>query len=165
MAASSEEISSPNGCFTCSAVEGRKTLPGGILWRDTLVIANHHEDAESDAPLPERRSAWVIVSPVRHVERVFDLSPQEWERLGDVIRCVDRALTDLYCSRRTMVASLGWFTRDHIHFHCAPTFGSEVSFGSQNFDGAYQPPPGVAPETAALAIKHYLHAHLTGSGD
>jgi len=151
-------------CFTCAMLAGEKTLPGGEpLWRSERVVANHHEDNLSDQIYPDSRSGWIVVAPVRHVVRVYDLTEQEWDEIGEVVRTVDEGLTELYGSRRTLVASLGWETRDHIHFHCVPTFGEEVSLGSLNFDGAYVP-LGITSDEAAISMRMFLSGRLRDLG-
>lgn len=96
---------------------------------------NHH----GRIPNAPDRSGWIIVSPTRHVTHVFELTSGERESLFAMIADVDRALTQLYGSRRTMVASLGWFVEDHLHFHCVPTFGELETRGYLNFGDAYVP--------------------------
>jgi diadenosine tetraphosphate (Ap4A) HIT family hydrolase len=140
-----------NPCFTCGILDDPSTVPGGILWRDAHAMLNHHEVVDQET---EQRSGWLIASPVRHVERLYDLSAEEWGSLTRIIHSADRALTNMFGSERTLAASLGWFTRDHIHFHCVPTFGKDESLGSLNFDGAYQPVPYPPEEVARLVTDH-----------
>ena len=150
----------PERCFSCDVLAGLTEVPGGgPIWQNATVMVNHHEDPKSDKAYADSRAGWFIICPIRHVTRIYDLSSEEWNTIGEVARTVDSALTHLYSSRRTLVASLGWFTNDHIHFHCVPTFGAEVSFGSLNFDGAYTPVP-LSSNQVAESVGHYLHANL-----
>ncbi len=150
-------------CFTCGIVDGSQTIPGDMpIWQSSLVVANHHDDTTPDKIYSTSRAGWVIVSPVRHVTRVFDLSGEEWGELGEVIRSVDCAVTELFGSKRTMVASLGWHVDDHVHFHCVPTFDSKISLGSQNFESAYVPPK-ISADDATRQLANWLQRELGGN--
>jgi diadenosine tetraphosphate (Ap4A) HIT family hydrolase len=76
---------------------------------------------------------------------------------------IDRALTELYGSRRTMIASLGWNVDDHVHVHCVPTFHPTVTRGFENFGGAYEPPPHEVSRVVA-EVRGYLASHAPPCG-
>jgi len=130
-----------------------------MIWCDDLAMANHHEDERSSETYTSSPAGWFIVCPVRHVTRTYDLTGSEWLAIGRAVKAIDSALTELYGSQRTLVASLGWFNNDHIHFHCVPTFGESVSLGSKNFDGAYTPLK-ISSDEAAKQVKVFLREKL-----
>jgi diadenosine tetraphosphate (Ap4A) HIT family hydrolase len=82
---------------------------------------------------------WFILSPVRHVTAARHLTSEERGELAEVASAADEVLTTEFGSRRTLIASLGWYASDHLHIRLASTFRPHVSYGSLNFDGAYIP--------------------------
>ncbi len=136
-------------CFTCEVLTGRQSVPGDCLvWQSDLITANHHDDHDPNTRYSTSRAGWIVVTPVRHITRVSELTAPEWDALGEAVSAIDLALTELYGSRRTLVASLGWHVADHVHFHCVPTFDDEISWGYQNFESAYVPVPHSSSEVA-----------------
>lgn len=126
-----------SNCYTCAIVTKEVTPLGGIILLTKEILVNHYGNLD-DEP---NRAGWIVVSPVRHVTHVFELTASERESLTSTISEVDKILVELYGSRRTMVASLGWLVDDHVHFHVVPTFGATVSNGYLNFGDAYVPIP------------------------
>ena len=120
-----------------------------------LVVANHLFDPHPHAQYASSPAGWIVVSPARHLTRVFELSSEEWNELGLVVRAVDAALTELYGSKRTMVASLGRGVPDHVHVHCVPTFRDEFTLGYLNFDTDFVPVP-LPSSVVALQVREYL---------
>jgi diadenosine tetraphosphate (Ap4A) HIT family hydrolase len=116
-------------CITCDVTTNHPEL---VVWHDALVVVNHYLD-ESDL-----RSGWFVVSPKRHITRWFDLTDAELQAIATTTRAMDAALTAETGSKRTMVASLGWLTHDHLHIHCVPTFDEEVTLGFENFNGSWR---------------------------
>lgn len=123
---SSESAALPDGCFSCLRQDRSLTV-----WESPLSRLSHTAD--------EGREGWFILAPRRHVRSFQDLTFAESDEMLLIIRAVDRVLAELFGSRRTLVASLGWFVSDHLHVHLVPTFRAEVSYGSLNFDGAFVP--------------------------
>lgn len=149
----------PEPCFTCEILAGRQSVPGECLvWESDLITANHHGDPDPNIQYASSRAGWIVVTPVRHVTRVFEVTHEEWDALGEAVISIDAALTELYGSKRTLVASLGWNVTDHVHVHCVPTFGDEVTLGYENFESAYVPVPYSSADVAHQ-VKDYLLTH------
>jgi diadenosine tetraphosphate (Ap4A) HIT family hydrolase len=134
-------------CFTCRVVNEPDRPAAIVCWVDELIVVNH--------TAMEGRAGWFVVSPVRHLTRFFELSSEERIALTDAAAVLDEILTRLYGSTRTLVASLGWFTDDHVHLHVVPTFGTEVSNGHRNFNDAY-----VAVEEDAEVVAAQVTAEI-----
>jgi diadenosine tetraphosphate (Ap4A) HIT family hydrolase len=126
-----------SNCYTCAIVAKEVNPLGGIILLSKEILVNHYGNLDNEP----NRAGWIIVSPVRHITHVFELTDLERQSLTSTISEVDRILVELYGSRRTMVASLGWLVDDHVHFHVVPTFGETVSNGYLNFGDAYVPVP------------------------
>ena len=120
-----------------------------IAWAGQAVRINHYLD-DSDT-----HAGWLVAAPLRHVTRWFELTDVELVELAWVLRACDRAVTELFGSRRTMVASLGWQVDDHLHVHCVPTFHDEITNGYENFNGSWA---GV--ELGALEVCRLVGARL-----
>jgi diadenosine tetraphosphate (Ap4A) HIT family hydrolase len=130
-------------CLTCDLVSGEfvPSVGGGQpIHRDELVICNHYVGSDIPGDTPDSRAGWLIVSPVRHVTRVHQLTGEEWKRLGAVIRTVDAALTELYGAGRCLVSSLGWYRLDHVHFHIVPTSLAQANPETGRFNLSTHPP-------------------------
>ena len=122
----------PKATTSCPSCEVSTSHPKMVAWSTPRIVVNHFL-SESDS-----RSGWFVVSPRRHVTRWFELTDEEVLDLMRVLRALDRALTDVCGSKRTMIASLGWQTADHLHVHCVPTFDDSVTRGYRNFDGTWR---------------------------
>lgn len=150
----------PAECFTCEVTARSQPVPGALVWDSALVVANHLYDPDPYTQYRSSPAGWIVVSPARHVTRVFELSSEEWNELGLVVRSVDAALTELYGSKRTMVASLGRGVPDHVHVHCVPTFNDEFTLGYLNFDSAFVPVPSPSAVVASR-VREYLLENLS----
>lgn len=126
-------------CPTCDIPEGSWQ----VVWESRCVLVNHYLD-DSD-----NYAGWIVASPKRHITRWFELTDEELQELGLVLRALDAAVTELFGSRRTMVASLGWRVGDHLHVHCVPTFGEEITNGYENFNGTWSGVPVGAREVVS----------------
>ena len=132
-------------CFTCE-VAHRPSRPDLLAYRDELVLVNHLHPTDGE---PER-TGWFVVAPVRHVTRWFELTGPERQALTSMSARVDEALTVLLGARRSMVASLGWYSLDHVHVHVVPTVSYPVTFGWENFGpGRFVPLGSDAPSVTA----------------
>lgn len=127
-------------CYTCEVAADLGH--GDVVWRSALSVMNHTGD--------EGLQGWFILSPVRHVTAARQLTSEERGELAEVASAADEVLAEKFGSRRTLIASLGWYTSDHLHIHLVPTFRPHVSYGSLNFDGAYVPWPGSRPQAVAM---------------
>ena len=130
-----------SGCVTCEIEHSDPLL---VVWASALVRVNHYL-YESDT-----NAGWLVISPKRHITRWFELTNDELAELAWTMRAVDQAVTELFGSARTMVASLGWLVDDHLHVHCVPTFDPDVTRGYENFDGSWHGVPRGALEVCEL---------------
>lgn len=142
----------PGECFTCTVAHD-PPQPELVAFRSARVMVNHYHalDGEGD------RTGWFIVAPVRHVSRWFEMTSAERGELAEVAAGVDAALTSAVGARRCMVASLGWFTLDHVHVHVVPTVTFPVTYGWELFGPDRFVPVGGDP----AAITARVAAELT----
>jgi diadenosine tetraphosphate (Ap4A) HIT family hydrolase len=139
--------SSPEACFTCAVARSEHTS-GLVAYRSELVLVNHYHPAPGEAA----RTGWFIAAPVRHLCRSFELTADERRELTDVVCAFDAALCETLGSTRTLIASLGWFTLDHLHVHLVPTVTSPVTFGWEHFAGSRYTPLGADPESVTMLV-------------
>jgi diadenosine tetraphosphate (Ap4A) HIT family hydrolase len=62
---------------------------------------------------------WLVLKPVRHIESVADLTPDEAARLGPLLQRVSHAMTDVLRPAKVYV-SLYAESVEHIHVHLIP---------------------------------------------
>lgn len=180
--------SGTNSCLTCDLASAPKLgerVSQYTIHHDDVVICNHYVGSDAPGDHPDDRAGWLIVSPVRHLTNVHQLTGLEWKRLGAVIRLADKALSELYGAGRCLVSSLGWNREDHIHFHVVPTalaprdpetgifdrnMHPDVTFGWLNFGGptsehpnagAYVPVDDLAADVASQ-VKAFIQPRLLG---
>lgn len=136
-------------CYTCSLISGDIAPAEGIIFLDENILINHHGRITG---LPDR-TGWIIVFPRRHYTQLFELSIVEQTSLVKMLSKIDTILTEEFGSKRNMIASLGWFVEDHLHFHCVPTFGEMETNGYLNFGEAYVPVTKTIEEVSEIVRK------------
>jgi diadenosine tetraphosphate (Ap4A) HIT family hydrolase len=101
-----------SGCVACDSVRGRRPVPGGPVHAGLLWQVDHR-------PGPALVLGYLFVKTIRHVESLAELSRDEAEALGPVLRATCRAVEDVLGAERVHVASWGEGVR-HVHFHVLP---------------------------------------------
>ena len=100
------------GCSACAEIAGEVSAPGGIIIDDALWFVSHHTGPYTDP-------GELIVKTRRHCESLSDLTPQEAEALGPLLRACVAALTHAVVSERIYAVSFNERVR-HVHFLLLP---------------------------------------------
>ncbi|HWR38475.1 MAG TPA: HIT domain-containing protein [Patescibacteria group bacterium] len=95
-------------CLTCCILEGKHIPPGGVLYRDSLVVLHHC----CDVKLP----GYLILSPVRHVEGYHKLTDAEVTAMARVSRRA-MALVMQHSGDLAEKVYLVSFCEETLHFH------------------------------------------------
>ena len=103
-------------CLACLVNLGGRQPPGGVIWNNGLWQVDHRVH-----PCPTL--GWLIVKPVRHVEFFDDLTVEEAEEFGLLVKRVTSALRK--CLPRPPVKVYTILLAEsadcsHIHFHVVP---------------------------------------------
>lgn len=108
------EPSDESGCVACDLLSGRRTLPGGEIYRTTRWAVEH-----ALGPLEE---GTLVVKPTRHVCHVADLNADESAELGPLLRLAARVVTQLCDPDQVYVClwSHAGFRPVHLHFVIEP---------------------------------------------
>jgi diadenosine tetraphosphate (Ap4A) HIT family hydrolase len=99
-------------CEACFEIAGEIKAPGGVILDDGLWFVSHHTGPFSDP-------GELIVKTRRHCESLADLTPEEAQALGRVLRCGVRALEQVVEAERVYAMSFNERLR-HVHFLLLP---------------------------------------------
>lgn len=99
-------------CVACRATRGEIVAPGGALYDDGLWRLEHTFE-----PLP--MVGWLVLKPLRHVENVADLTPDEAAALGPLLRRIVAAMNETV-SPAKVYAALFAEAVAHLHIHLIP---------------------------------------------
>ena len=102
----------PENCSVCAELDGRVTVPGGVVFQDASWQVAHHAGPWTDP-------GEVIVKARRHVESIAQLTDAESAALGPVLRAAVAAVERVVRPERVYVASYGERVR-HVHFFLLP---------------------------------------------
>lgn len=146
-------------CVGCQANRDEILAPGGALYDDGLWRLEHTFE-----PFP--MVGWLILKPLRHVESLADLTPDEAAALGPLLRRITAAMMATLALAR-VYAALYAESVPHVHIHLIPRAPDlpEALYGPHIFDlleaafasGQSNGDPERATEVA-LAIKARLAA-------
>lgn len=98
-------------CLACELSNGVRELPGGLIHATECWRVEH-----CVGPLG---IGTLIVKPVRHVEHVADLTPEEASELGPLLRLTSSVVNEL-CEPRQVYMCLWSHGPVHIHFVVQP---------------------------------------------
>jgi diadenosine tetraphosphate (Ap4A) HIT family hydrolase len=137
-----------DGCLACDLASGRLPLPGGLIHRTRFWLVEH-----CIGPLG---LGTLVVKPARHVTAVADLTDEEADELGPLLRQASRAATQLVDAEQ--VYNCLWSHAGgvpvHIHYVVQPvTLAQMESFGGGGYGPALQKEMfrnGPALEVAAI---------------
>jgi diadenosine tetraphosphate (Ap4A) HIT family hydrolase len=107
-------------CFACDVNAGREPAPGGPIYRDDLWLADHGIDRFV--------RGYVVLKPLRHVDELADLLPDEAATLGAVMRKIHAAMRAALKTERIYVCSFAE-TVHHLHFHLLPRYADMPGLG------------------------------------
>ncbi|MHB1355577.1 MAG: HIT family protein [Anaerolineae bacterium] len=104
------------GCLACDLSAGRSELPGGCIYASRYWVVEH-----CVGPLPV---GTLICKPRRHCEHVWELTHDEAEELGPLLRQTTRVIQELSQPDQVYVclwSHAGW-QPGHIHFVLQPVW-------------------------------------------
>jgi diadenosine tetraphosphate (Ap4A) HIT family hydrolase len=100
------------GCSACAEVGGGVTAPGGVILDNGFWFVSHHTGPFTDP-------GELIVKTRRHCESLSELTPDEAEALGPVLRSAVQALERVVAAERIYAVSFNERIR-HVHFLLLP---------------------------------------------
>lgn len=138
------------GCLACDLSAECRELPGGCIYTGQYWVVEH-----CVGPLPV---GTLICKPRRHCEHVWELTTEEAEELGPLLRRVTRVIQQLSLPDQVYVclwSHAGW-QPGHIHFVLQPVWRAQAAQHPQpgpmlqvELFSAHQAPP--ANEVALYA--------------
>lgn len=99
-------------CLACRATRGEIIAPGGALYDDGLWRLEHTFE-----PIP--MVGWLVLKPRRHVESLAELTPDEAEALGPLLRRIAQTM-DATLAPARVYAALYAEAVAHLHIHLIP---------------------------------------------
>jgi diadenosine tetraphosphate (Ap4A) HIT family hydrolase len=138
--------------MACRANAGEVQPPGGVIFDDGRWRVEH---MLAPALLP----GWLIVKPLRHVESLAELTPDEAAVLGTLLVRVTAELEAVTGADRVYTVLLAEAVR-HVHFHLIPR--TDTVPERMRGPSIFSLPP-TAPDdrcaAIALAVADRLRAH------
>jgi diadenosine tetraphosphate (Ap4A) HIT family hydrolase len=133
------------GCTACGLTDGTEPLPGGRIHETSKWVVEH-----CIGPLGV---GTLVVKPFRHVVHVADLTPEESEELGPLLRRVSTAVSE---TKPEQVYVCLWShagaVPGHIHFVVQPAMADDLArydaFGPALQMAMFS--AGVLPDAAAV---------------
>jgi diadenosine tetraphosphate (Ap4A) HIT family hydrolase len=99
-------------CVACRANRDEIAAPGGALYDDGLWRLEHTFE-----PFP--MVGWLVLKPLRHVESLAELTPDEAAALGPLLRRITVAMTETLAPARVYSVLLAEAVA-HVHIHLIP---------------------------------------------
>lgn len=99
-------------CVACRATRGEIVAPGGALYDDGMWRLEHTFE-----PIP--MVGWLVLKPLRHLESLADLTPDEAAALGPLLRRITEALDEVLAPAK-VYAVLFAEAVAHLHIHLIP---------------------------------------------
>lgn len=97
------------GCLACDLAEGRRPLPGGRVLTEDGWIVEH-----CVGPLGV---GTLVVKPERHVVRVSELTDDEAQALGSLLRRVAAVVDELAAAEQVYVCLWSHAGGEPVHIH------------------------------------------------
>jgi diadenosine tetraphosphate (Ap4A) HIT family hydrolase len=108
-------VSHPH-CSACAELAGIRAAPGGIIFDNGLWFVSHHSGEFTDP-------GELIVKCRRHCESLSELTREEADALGPVLRSAVRAIERVIPAQRIYAMSFNERVR-HLHFLLLPRTAS-----------------------------------------
>jgi diadenosine tetraphosphate (Ap4A) HIT family hydrolase len=99
-------------CSACAEIAGTRAAPGGIIFDNGLWFVSHHTGEFTDP-------GELIVKSRRHCESLSELTREEADALGPVLRSAVRAIERVVPAERIYAVSFNERVR-HLHFLLLP---------------------------------------------
>jgi diadenosine tetraphosphate (Ap4A) HIT family hydrolase len=130
-------VSEEETCFACRKHRGLEFVPGGPIYEDNIVFSGHSWSVE-DNETPYLGG--FIVEPKRHVPSWAELTDEEAEKIGIVIRDVSSALKQAVETDHIYVFVLG-HNVPHLHIWVIPRYidAPQEYWGFKVFDWPDRP--------------------------
>ena len=111
-------------CLICSKHLDGDDAEGGVVYEDDLVYAGHLHTLRS----PTAYRGWCVVEPKRHVAELADLTVDEAEAVGRLLRVVARAQRAALGAEHVYAFVFGNGV-PHLHVHLAPRYpGTPIEY-------------------------------------
>lgn len=104
-------------CLACDILAGKIQPPGGIIHRDSLWLVDHAVGLKPEDPIPFK--GFLIICPVRHVDRVGALTDEEQAVFGLLLKDVVTAVSRVLKPEKVYVCSFGEQV-EHVHWYVIP---------------------------------------------
>ncbi|HEY4649694.1 MAG TPA: HIT family protein [Gemmatimonadales bacterium] len=108
----SQDHASQSQCSACAEIAGTRAAPGGIIFDNGLWFVSHHSGEFTDP-------GELIVKSRRHCESLSELTREEADDLGPVLRSAVRAIERVVPAERIYAVSFNERVR-HLHFLLLP---------------------------------------------
>jgi diadenosine tetraphosphate (Ap4A) HIT family hydrolase len=108
----SEDHASHPHCSACAEIAGVRAAPGGIIFDNGLWFVSHHTGQFTDP-------GELILKSRRHCESLSELTREEADALGPVLRSAVRAIERVILAQRIYAVSFNERVR-HLHFLLLP---------------------------------------------
>lgn len=139
-------------CAACDLLAGRRTVPGGLVWRGG-GLALHALDGP--CPIP----GWLVLTAERHCRALYDLDAEATAALGQVAQEVMRAQRAALGAEHVYAFAIGDVLH-HFHLHLVPRYvGTPQRLRGR---GAFDLAPGDARPALELAAAAELVAEALG---
>jgi diadenosine tetraphosphate (Ap4A) HIT family hydrolase len=99
-------------CAACAEIAGQVSAPGGVILDDGLWFISHHTGTYTDP-------GELIVKTRRHCESLAELTPDESQSLGPLLKGAIQALERVVVAERVYAVSFNERIR-HVHFLLLP---------------------------------------------
>jgi diadenosine tetraphosphate (Ap4A) HIT family hydrolase len=99
-------------CSACAEVAGDISAPGGVILDDGRWLVSHHTGPFTDP-------GELIIKTRRHCESLSELTREEADALGPLLRSATRALEQVTAAERIYAVSFNERLR-HVHFLLLP---------------------------------------------
>jgi diadenosine tetraphosphate (Ap4A) HIT family hydrolase len=99
-------------CSACAEIAGEVSAPGGAILDDGTWFLSHHTGPFTDP-------GELILKTRRHVESLSELTRQEADSLGPILRSAIQALEQVVAAERIYAVSFNERVR-HLHFLLLP---------------------------------------------
>jgi diadenosine tetraphosphate (Ap4A) HIT family hydrolase len=101
-------------CLGCEIVTGRIATPGGVIYEDDYWMLTHSISSQ----LPPLKGM-LILQPKRHCEHLAELTSEEIDNLGFLLRDTTKAITEILHPSKIYAVSAGEGIK-HVHFMIIP---------------------------------------------
>jgi diadenosine tetraphosphate (Ap4A) HIT family hydrolase len=113
-----------SSCLICSKHDQGAAAEGGVLYEDDLVYVGHIHTLRA----PTAYRGWCVVEPKRHLAELGDLTVDEAEAVGRLLRSVARVQQQVLSAEHVYAFVFGDGV-PHLHVHLAPRYpGTPVMY-------------------------------------